>query len=187
MKALQRLRRLFYHPCQRFVIELPMSSLTHFVTVGKEKLPPELIATGICGGDWDLGARPIEPEFRRLSVSYRTVYQLADGVAPRETDQYAFMLARIEEGRPYKACRTTEQIDDYFERLLASMLHMAQHGYQSQQQLGGNPLDEISVVFDRHGRPLYTHLYGNHRLAMAHILGFAAVPVCVIGRHKGNS
>jgi hypothetical protein len=67
-----------------------------------------------------------------------------------------------------------------FDRLFEAI---GEHGYRTQRELGGHPLDEIIVYQGRDGE-LRWHENGRHRLALAKLLELESVPVLITVRHR---
>lgn len=131
----------------------------------------------VLDGDWDL-ARVTRP------IIERTIAQLASGVPPTETEQYRHMLALIDRGSTEwnYHCTTEEEVHAYFERLVQAWEAIRAGDYRTQEQLGGQPGDEIEVHVGRDGTILIGQ-YGNHRLVMARTAGLRAVPMQVRTLH----
>jgi hypothetical protein len=127
----------------------------------------------VAGGDWDRAATPLilRPTVRQLFL---------EGLPYRQTDEYEYLRVRVEAGRlaRTRGCRTIEELDAYFETMIATYDAIRRTGYRSQAELGLDGSDEIRVCVTRDGE-LTVFGGGTHRLAMAQILDVKKVPVVV--------
>jgi len=141
----------------------------------------------IQGGGWDrrdepFAERPIPTAVRR---------HFAEGVAWDETPlrvHFRAQLERFGNAWGHTSMAGYGAYRDGIEQLYDSI---ASRGYRSQRELAraGDPgavpvLDEINVDVGRDGRLLW-RAYGQHRLAIARVLGVDAVPVLLHRRHRG--
>lgn len=191
------LRYLYRKTCRRdcqvtdpfTVIELPPDRITHHVV---DRIDRWDDLGAVRDGDWDRAARPLED-----LIKYRSVIDRFENGTPwPETDVYREAMARVERGESYwngsltaaDVEQRTEHVDELYETL-------SEEGFKSQAQRYGKPLreivlsrtfdrsmEEVAVAIGRDGEPLFVD--GNHRLAIAHVLGLEQIPVHVIARHE---
>lgn len=143
-------------------------------------------------GEWDQSTQPLDSMSKYRSV----VEHFEEGTPWPETPVYKRALEHVQRGESYwNGCVTetdiqerTEHIEDLFERIQSD-------GYKTQSELHGRPLreivldrrfdrskEEIAVAIGRDGELLFVD--GNHRLAIAHVLGLDEIPVHVVTRHE---
>jgi len=117
-------------------------------------------------GGWDLRCQPFEehPTFRFLQDFYRS------GFDPAATGRYQELLRRARASRDDEN-RAQEAVAGYFERRRALFESMARDGYRA-----GMARDEIGIAIGRDGRLIKT-ANGNHRMAVAQLLGLEEVTV----------
>ena len=140
----------------------------------------------VVGGDWDRVREPFDERAVPRGIEQRFV----EGRAWRETalfDAYVEQLARFGNAGGHTSLSGFERRCDAVERLYESM---RAEGYKRQRELDGNVpgtlsgrLDEIHVDIGRDGE-LCWRSYGQHRLAIAKLLGLNTVPVFVHRRHR---
>lgn len=144
-----------------------------------ESLPyeEELPYGSTVGGDWDQHREP----FSKLLI-YRGIREhYVDGHPWSETVYYTRLVERF---------RSQDVSADTAETLAMErcenieVVHRAidEHGYQSQRELDGHPLHEVTVTIARDGTLLY-NCEGRHRLSLAKVLGIEAIPVLVLAWH----
>ncbi len=131
----------------------------------------------ILGGSWDIEAMNFAE-----GESCATMTDLFVNCCDfRQTDRYRRFHARLVCGDPVKHrgdyLRTEHGLENYFRRYYEIFEDMKTNGYKSQRELGGND-QEIGVAIGRKGNILHFWT-GQHRLAMAKILGLETVPVVV--------
>lgn len=144
----------------------------------------------IVNNDWDLEYVGDLEYYRENSRNYRSVWQVfSEGRPYGESDQYRFLAEVIGEGGWHPEVsergRNMEEVDRYFAELGRVFEAMKESGFRSQSELGTNePFpDEIRVMVDRNGR-LVRAFGGNHRFAMAQILGIPRIPIFVLAVHS---
>lgn len=148
----------------------------------------------VLDGDWDARHYPFEENvwFASLQDRYR------DGTAWSETAVYRELRSEIERGGTVKGCSTLEEFDRYLEYLDEVYRRISEHGYESQLALrsarpgdtgetyGVAPphpaLNEVGVNIHRDGT-LARAGAGQHRLAIAKIVGIEQIPATVRVRH----
>jgi hypothetical protein len=100
------------------------------------------------------------------------------------TPQYKAMINAVEQGQPNppQGCRSRQEVDGYFERLIHAFTSMETDGYLTQKELGNSSVCEMRLHITRHGK-LCLGGGGNHRIRMAEILGISWVPFLLRGVH----
>lgn len=129
----------------------------------------------VCGGNWDL-AKSEHPPFREEQMKQLFV----DRIPYRETTRYREMVAEVQRyGRTrfLPRCHSVDEIDHYFEGVLALYQRMKTEGYQRRTAETADA-GEISVRIGRDGT-LIKCGEGTHRLAIARVLAIPTVPVVV--------
>lgn len=142
-------------------------------------------------GDWDCSSRPLED-----GCAYRSVVdRFEHGTSWKETDIYQATLERIENGETHwNGCRTVDDLErriDHVERLYETI---RESGFKSQSEIHDRSVrsmllsgsfdrskTDIAVAIGRDGEILFVD--GNHRLAIARILGLDRIPVRITARH----
>ena len=97
-----------------------------------------------------------------------------------ETSQYKRMVKHLSEGLSPYGCRSEDDIAHYFANLTQAYHSIKENGYQTQQQLGKSPKDEIRIHITEDGG-LCLGSKGNHRIRMAQLLEIQEVPCNVYG------
>lgn len=150
----------------------------------------------VADGDWDRTTIPVEE-----TVAYRSAEaHFRRDVPWRETDEFGGYLERLEAGEQPKGCATERELEARFAELDAIYERIATEGYRSQPELWDDRpdyqrdvfykwdrtldprLDEVTVSIGRDGSLLHDDR-GDHRLAIAKLLGLEAIPVLVRRRH----
>ena len=157
--------------------------------------PPNYYFAGrVLDGEWDLDRRPFVE-----SVIYRSFRNHFENGHPwPETDLYNQCLRVIDSGGSPWGCESVSALNQRcreIDRLYASL---ERDGYRTQQELADRPdqplvaarrnryaqtVDgEIALVVGRDGELLFYD--GRNRLALAKLVGLAAVPVVILARHS---
>lgn len=131
-------------------------------------------------GDWGSRLTPREA-YMSYNKKYRGVEQrYVEGLPWRETvlfQQYAENLPQ--EALP-KGARDLDELERIYEQRYDSLFRaLKEDGFRP----AGNGVRPVYVCIDREGGIYYT-VDGNHRLAMALVLGIRKIPVQVLRRHK---
>ncbi len=139
----------------------------------------------VVGGDWDRAWESFDDRRVPQGVTQR----FGEGRAWAETalyDAYIEQLERFGNAWEYTSITDFERRCREIERLYESIMR---DGYREQAELRehgatiGVRADEINVDIGRNGT-IYWRSYGQHRLAIAKLLGIEAVPVLVQRRHR---
>jgi len=133
----------------------------------------------IVDGDWDI--RNKTPR----TMMHQTIKELfIDGLPYQQCSQYLKMQENMERGDFGGAywCRTTDEINQYFLNLIAAYEDIKRNGYKRQVQLGKSGEDEIRGYVDRYS-DLIIGGGGNHRLAIAEMLGVEWIPFYIVKVH----
>lgn len=123
------------------------------------------------GGSWDRRAMPCEahPTYRLLAELH------AAGLQPERTALYQRLLAAAEAGRPISrrgmVLDDEAAIDRFFAAYVDLVERMREEGYRP-----GASKDEPGVAVARDGEIIKV-ANGNHRFAVARLLGLAPIPV----------
>ena len=131
----------------------------------------------VLDGDWDQE----RAAFSNLLMYQGTRQRFVEGMQWTETAFYTRLVERFcEHGWERTDARALavercEQIEAVYERLESV-------GYQSQRELNGHPLHEVTITVSRDGELLY-NCEGRHRLCVAKVLGIDSIPVLVLVRH----
>ncbi len=134
----------------------------------------------VLGGNWDLGGSERELPGMQLM---RELF--LDGVPYTETSRYLEMCAELKAHGETRAPKlhSDEEVHGYFQKLYRLHEKISAEGFLSQVELNGSIRDEITVRIDRHGRLLKCG-GGDHRLALARLLGIRKIPVAIDLVHR---
>ncbi|WP_175501170.1 hypothetical protein [Poseidonocella pacifica] len=137
----------------------------------------------IVGGDWDRATRDIEasPKMRACRLHFE------EGQSWEDTGIFDYMMARIENGKPFDSCHNLDdvheryrQIDALYESIRrAGVIRSRAHHVLGVPREG----DGIFIHFGRDGHPIFG-MIGNHRMAIARILKLPRIPVQLGVLHK---
>lgn len=137
------------------------------------KISPHHDLRGTVGGDWDLARR------HRLAdaVKHRSIRQrYADGYPWEETDLFKDIYARRIRREPVRGCATMKDLlAQYYTRVDGMFDDLRRYGFREDC-----PLPRFLI-----GRRRETFIgnQGNHRLAMAQIIGIERIPGEIVCRH----
>ena len=163
------------------------------ITVDPDRITQSLLDTApkrpqwgrIVDGDWDQQPEP----FAERAVPRGLKERFVDDRPWEETalyDAFSTQLQRFGTAWGYRSMTGFPDRCHAIERLHESL----SEGYQRQDQLAGvdrprlaHRADEIGVDIGRDGT-VYWRAYGQHRLALAQLLGVESVPVLVHRRHR---
>ncbi len=141
----------------------------------------------VVDGDWDGRTEPFDerPVPRGIRQRYREGRDWRDTALfdafRDQLDRFGNAWGHVDAAAFDRRCEAIDRLHDA----------IRDRGYRRQEVLHGPDayattarLDEICVDIDRDGRLLW-RTYGQHRLALAKLLGVDAVPVLVHRRHAG--
>ncbi|SFD46460.1 hypothetical protein SAMN04515678_101191 [Roseivivax sediminis] len=137
----------------------------------------------VADGDWDLGRREVD-RMPKISACFR---HFVDGESWEETGIIDEMLARIDKHGLFDGCRNRadviaryEGIDRMFDNVARTrrLEPVASRPERFRREHGG-----VLVHIDRDGRPMLAG-NGNHRLAIARILGLERIPAQLGALHR---
>lgn len=140
----------------------------------------------VADGDWDLDVTAWE-DTSRVARHCRLRWQ--DGLSWEEAGAYDYLMGLIERsGRPRDGCSTLDDVVARYERLDAMFEDARARGrLAAKNELPGLSFREFGGVIvhvDRGGSPLFGRK-GNHRFAIARILGHDRMPAQVGVVHVG--
>ncbi|AUX10531.1 hypothetical protein AArcSl_2920 [Halalkaliarchaeum desulfuricum] len=142
-------------------------------------------------GDWDRDLPPVDS-----SIKYRSVVERFRNDTPwQETEVYQTALKKIESGESYwNGCRSRDELKKRTSTVDELYRDIRDSGFKSQSEIHGKSVKEIllsgsfdrsktdvTVAIGRDGEILFVD--GNHRFAIAHVLGLDELPVRVVVRH----
>jgi hypothetical protein len=139
------------------------------------KISPVADLSGNVGGDWDFDRRfPLDNAIKHVAIAQRYL----EGAAWEETalfrDAYA---ARIDRGESIRGCDTMRALlDQYYTRVDAMFADMKRRGFDA----SAGPLP--TFLIGRNGE-VFIGNQGNHRLAIARVLGLDRIAGKVVCRH----
>ena len=180
---------------ERLVFRAPPRSLRHGLAAdtpsGFGAVRLEHCFTG--RGDWTEHIGRVE----RFRVFHEMRQLIEKRERFRETPIYDLYLRRAREGRPQIRNRVVlgdpETLDRYFRHYLALVERVEAEGYRPartiRREAGARgwrdrfaPVQEIGVAIDARGRP-YRFRNGQHRFAIAHVLGVPEVAFEIVAVH----
>lgn len=139
------------------------------------KISPHDDLRGEAGGDWDIKRRwPIADAVKHRAIRLR----YADGLPWEATDLFSDCYRRrFEAGESVRGERTMEGLlAQYYGRVDAMFAHLKRKGFQDCHSL---PI----LLIGRDGE-VFIGNQGNHRLAMAQVLGLDRFAGEVVCRHR---
>lgn len=142
----------------------------------------------VCGGDWDLptNCRTIAS----LDITQGLVQRFEEGREWPETAYYETAVDRIDEDGSFRGVDSVAELrEGYLPAVDGLYETMSENGYRPNRgTVYSDPDDadyihdlEPMIMFSRDGEPIWTE--GYHRLVMARLFGFDAIPVYVLRRH----
>lgn len=141
----------------------------------------------VLDGEWDLNTVSFAE-----TLGYRALEDLLTGRRPwQETELYERVRQAIAQGRSWWGCRTMADFDRRARYIADLHDSIRARGYLARADLarsnapGGSAgdIDEVLVAIGRDGD--FVFLDGQHRLAIALLLGLSRIPVQVGVRHPG--
>ena len=142
------------------------------------KISPHNDLAGLKGGDWDLERRFALAD----AAKYRSIVQrYAEGRRWEETELFADLYRRrLESGDSVRGAATMrELVAQYYSRVDGMFADMKRRGFVAN---GALP----KLLIGRDGE-VFIGNQGNHRLAMAHVLGLDRFAGEVICKHRSQS
>lgn len=108
-----------------------------------------------------------------------------------DTEYFSKVCRYLEAGNERKGHTTVQEFKKHRIKGLEELYkRIREDGYKSQEELHPelstirNAQNEIRVNIGRDGKLLFNNNSGNHRLAIAKLLGIDELPVCIYVRHK---
>lgn len=143
----------------------------------KFKISPVHDLHGTVGGDWD--RERVHP--LAIAVKHRSIAQRYRGGVPWEkTDLFAVYARRLATGESVRGARTLQELaEQYRTRVDGLFESMKAHGFQLCAGRRVHPLPMLLLGRDQ----IFIGNQGNHRLAMAQILGLREFAGRVTCRH----
>lgn len=155
------------------------------IRVANRSIDKYLAAGAIRGGDWDRRVTPFAETLKYRSVEQRFV----EGRPWEETDGHAALRRRLETDGEVDGCFSLADLRRRYERIDRLYESMARHGYDPTRGFDdadsrlSTALDQVCVSVGRDGELIFCG-GGNHRLAIAKVLGLESIPVRVVVRHE---
>lgn len=140
----------------------------------KFKISPHHDLRGVQDGDWDIERRfPISEAIKHRSIAQR----YSEGMAWEETDLFREIYSKRIKIEPIRGEATFEGlIAQYYGRVDAMFEDMKRKGFRADRKL---PV----LLIGRDGE-VFIGNQGNHRLAMANVLGLKEITGEILCRHK---
>lgn len=145
------------------------------------KISPILDLKPVHGGDWDIERRsPLARNIKHMAIVQRFV----QGMAWEETDLFRDIYARrLAGGGCVRGESTIEALaQQYYERVDGMFEDMRANGFRLNRS-DGQPHPLPNLLVGRRG-DLFLGNNGNHRFAMALVLGLERIAGEIICRHK---
>lgn len=140
------------------------------------KISPHHDLKHIQDGNWDIERRyPLDQ-----SAKYRSIVQRYSEQRPwEETDLFTELYSRRIETEPIRGEATMQGLlAQYYGRVDGLFADLERNGFRTD-----GPLPRILIG---RGGEIFIGNQGNHRLAMAHVLGLSEIAGEVICRHSGS-
>lgn len=143
------------------------------------KISPHSDLGKIEGGDWDIERRyPLAEAVKHRSIAQR----YAEGRPWEETDLFKDVYSRRIETQPIRGEATTKGLlVQYYGQVDALFEAMKANGFQLERP-NGKRNSLIRLLIGRDGE-VFIGNQGNHRLAMANVLGLKQIAGEIICRH----
>lgn len=178
-------------PSDLAALELPHAGLIPLIWVNADKLvfkcklDTKRVYRGrlFVPGNWDEPRITVDRQEQK-DPRYQGCKELLSGMPVRECSEFKALLARLQAGQQPRGLNTEAQIEKYLYQQLAMYKQVqAQGALKTQAELGKARYGgEINCVVGHDGELLKT-TDGNHRLAVARVLGIKRVPVQVSRIH----
>jgi hypothetical protein len=135
---------------------------------------------GVCGGDWDIERRyPIARSAKHRAI----VERYRDGKRWEDTDLFLDVYARRLEHGPVRGEATFKGlVAQYYNRVDGMFANLKANGFKIADHRGkAVPLP--GILIGRNGE-LFLNNQGNHRVAMAQVIGLGRIAGSIRCRHK---
>lgn len=142
------------------------------------KISPIDDLSGWAGGDWDIDRRfPLEDAVKHRAIAQR----YGDGARWEDTDLFRqSYAARFAAGEGVRGCATmTALLEQYYARVDGMFADLQLRGFDTE----AGPLP--AFLIGRDGQ-VFIGNQGNHRLAMAQVLGLAEIAGRIVCRHTST-
>lgn len=147
----------------------------------------------IIGDDWseNYNHRFLHPAQDALPTDYGFVthesirMMFIEGAEWSQTPEYHLLKCQIEAGLVPYGLRDYSDLKRRGDQLNATYQSMASKGYRMSQELGSNYWDEAHFYLGRNGE-ICVGRHGNHRLAIARVLGITHFPAIFGGVHMSH-
>lgn len=130
------------------------------------------------GGEWDLTREPFDSLLMYQGVEQR----FSDGMDWENTIYFVELKERFI-GQGWADSTAWNLAMERCERIETLYSRIATQGYQSQEDMNGHPLHEVTITIAGDGTLLY-NCEGRNRLCVAKVLGVEEIPVLVLVRHS---
>lgn len=130
---------------------------------------------GICGGDWDLNRAPLADLPKHRAV----VEHFVNGIPWEQTELFRDNYQRrFDRGDRVHRARDMKALIKHYNRYIDKVFQsLKENGFLTNQ-----PRPQVFIGHD--GEPMLWN-QGNHRVAMAKIIGIEQIPCDVCCRHEG--
>jgi hypothetical protein len=138
------------------------------------KISPHDDLKGVIGGDWDLERRyPVSEAVKHRSIAQR----YGEGRRWEDTDLFRDLYSRRIQSEPIRGEATMAGLlAQYYTRVDGMFADLKANGFRTDR-----PLPKLLIGRDGE---IFIGNQGNHRLAMAQVLGLSKIAGEVICRHK---
>ncbi|CAN5385011.1 hypothetical protein BH23BAC3_BH23BAC3_24640 [soil metagenome] len=136
----------------------------------------------IAGGNWDLQKKLYDKNKYLVILKERFV----EKKEWENTLYYQVFHTTKDKGRKYRNRKSWEEFKRTYLNSCDKLFHdIKENGYKSNYEITGNPQKEVIVCISRSGEIMRPPMGGgNHRFAIAKILGLKEIPVVVSVWHK---
>lgn len=137
----------------------------------------------VVGGDWDLKVQKKEDVVANTDKYNGIRQHFSEGIPWQDTILFKREYAkRLRSQGTIKGVSTLSELAELYEKKYDKLFkQLEQKGFLSVDDDGR--IDPVYIYLNRYGEIIYTS-NGNHRLAMALLLGIKEIPVLVWWRHK---
>jgi len=162
----------------KFAPEIPLSLAdalevpTHLITA---KITPDSDLRGVMDGDWDLARRY---ELKDAVKHQAMAQHFVEGMRWQDTELFRAIYAERLLRESVKRQTTLSGLAEFYARRVDTLYEdMRKHGYDRRAE------PKPRVVIGRDGEIFLTN-QGNHRVAIAKLLGIESIPCTVQCRHE---